>query len=152
MRNFIQCFYVIYPLKIYACTVVKNSRQWKSIPCTLKQAKRASTRSRSYQTGYVVALKAPCKRTQHCWPTTPNTVGCCMLHVACCVRMRTLLHVVGSCCIRLHTTANTDATIPNIIGPTMLGIVASVCKTKLHDYSVFLCFQKQDGDYTRENS
>ena len=25
---------------------------------------------------------------------------------------------VGSCCIRLHTTANTDATTPNIVGPT----------------------------------
>ena len=33
--------------------------------------------------------KAPCKRTQHCWPTTPNIVGCYMLRpfahpVACC--------------------------------------------------------------------
>ena len=27
---------------------------------------------------------APCKRTQHCWPTTPNIVGsyCARLHVA----------------------------------------------------------------------
>ena len=37
-----------------------------------------------------------------------------------------------SCCIRLH--ANTDATTPNIVAPTMLGVVAaSVCthpKTK----------------------
>ena len=23
--------------------------------------------------------KAPCKQTQHCWPTTPNIVGCYML-------------------------------------------------------------------------
>ena len=33
--------------------------------------------------------KAPCKRTQHCWPPTPNIVGCYMLRpfahaVACC--------------------------------------------------------------------
>ena len=33
--------------------------------------------------------KAACKRTQHCWPTTPNIVGCYMLRlfahpVACC--------------------------------------------------------------------
>ena len=33
--------------------------------------------------------KTPCKRTQHCWPTTPNIVGCYMLRpfahpVACC--------------------------------------------------------------------
>ena len=29
--------------------------------------------------------------------------------------------IVGSCCIRLHTTANTDATTPNIVG--LLGVV-----------------------------
>ena len=36
-------------------------------------------------------------------------------------------NLVGSCCIHLHTTANTHATTPNIAGPTMLGVVASVC-------------------------
>ena len=35
-------------------------------------------------------------------------------------------NVVGSCCIRLHTTANTHATTPIIVGATMLGVVASV--------------------------
>ena len=30
-------------------------------------------------------------------------------------------NIVGSCCIRLHTTANTDATTPNIVG--LLGVV-----------------------------
>ena len=35
------------------------------------------------------SAKAPCKRTQHYWPTAPNIVGCYMLHpfanpVACC--------------------------------------------------------------------
>ena len=58
--------------------------------------------------------KAPCKRTKHCWPTTPN--------------------IDGSCCIRLHgfklcsTTCNkvwkrTQYVTPNNIGscwPTML--------------------------------
>ena len=34
---------------------------------------------------------------------------------------------VWSCCIRLHTTASTDATTPNIVGPTLFGVVASVC-------------------------
>ena len=38
------------------------------------------------------------------------------------------LNNAESCCIRLHTTANTDATTPNIVAPTMLGVVAaSVC-------------------------
>ena len=36
---------------------------------------------------------------------------------------------IGISCIRLHTTANTDATTPNIVGPTILGFLASVCKS-----------------------
>ena len=36
-------------------------------------------------------------------------------------------NIVGSCCIHLHTTANMGATTPNIVGATMLGVVASVC-------------------------
>ena len=35
--------------------------------------------------------------------------------------------LVGSCCIRSHTTANTQATTPNIVGATTLGVVAPVC-------------------------
>ena len=35
-------------------------------------------------------------------------------------------NVVGSCCIRLHTTANTHPTTPNIVGATMLGVVATI--------------------------
>ena len=79
-----------------------------------------------------------------------------LLDATCCVRLLTLLHVVpcwwellhpfahhcqhgrnnsqhrwtnnvGSYCVRLHTTTNTDATTPNILGPTMLGVIASVC-------------------------
>ena len=37
-------------------------------------------------------------------------------------------NIVGICCIRLHTTANTDATTSNIVGPVMLKVVTSVCK------------------------
>ena len=36
-------------------------------------------------------------------------------------------NVVGSWCIRLHTTANMRATTLNIVGATMLGLLASVC-------------------------
>ena len=36
-------------------------------------------------------------------------------------------NIAGSCCIRLHTTANMHATTPNIVGATVLGVVASVC-------------------------
>ena len=127
---------------------------------------------------------APCKRTQHGWPTTPNLVGCYMLHpfahpVAC---RWMLLHVVvqslkpvklfsrqlptfllfhdpnarslrmdykdlwvvfflqctagpklvGSCCIRLHTTTNTHATTPNIVGATVLGVVVPICMAAIN--------------------
>ena len=36
-------------------------------------------------------------------------------------------NIVGTCCIRLHNTANRNATNPNVIGPKMLGVVAPVC-------------------------
>ena len=36
-------------------------------------------------------------------------------------------NIVGSCCIPFHTTANTDVTTPNIVGPTMLEVVTPVC-------------------------
>ena len=32
-------------------------------------------------------------------------------------------NIVGSCCIRVHTSANTDATTPNIVDPVRLYIV-----------------------------
>ena len=41
-----------------------------------------------------VKLLAPCKRAQHCWPTSPT-----LLKVTCCVRLHTLLHFVGCCCL-----------------------------------------------------
>ena len=80
---------------------------------------------------YTLFLKAPCKRTQYCWPITPNIVGCYMLRpfahpVAC---FWVLLRVVGSCRIRLHTTANKDATTPNI---ALLAQNGGSCCVRLH--------------------
>ena len=134
--------YVIYPRKIHVRTRKKFATveihtlyviRCKSVSLTLKHAKRASVRSQSDQTGYVVELKAPCKRTQHCWPTTPNIVGCYMLRpfahlVACCWE---LLHPfahhcqhgrnnsqhcwpnnVGSCCVRVQNKAARILSLP----------------------------------------
>ena len=77
-------------------------------------------------------LKAPCKQTQHCWPTTPNIVGCHMLRPFAhhCQQGRNnsqncWSNIAGNCCILLNTTANKDATTHYIVGPTLLGIVAS---------------------------
>ena len=141
--------------------------------------------------------KATYKQTQHCWPTTPNMVGCYMLRLfalsgACCwmllrvvaqslkavklfrQQLSTFLlfcdrrstamldlfaqlfqhcwgharslcmvskvlwvlsfprytagpNIVESCCTHLHSTANTHTTTPNIVGATMVGVVASIC-------------------------
>ena len=43
-----------------------------------------------------------------------------------------LLRVVGSCCTKFETRqtfsyVQNDATIPNIVGPSLFGVVASVC-------------------------
>ena len=47
-------------------------------------------------------------------------------------------NIVGSCCIRLHTTANMHATTPNMVGATMLGVVASVCTQHYIAYRILL--------------
>ena len=46
----------------------------------------------------VIDGKAACKRTQHCWPTTPNIVECYML--------RPLAHPVACCCVLLRKVWN----------------------------------------------
>ena len=40
--------------------------------------------------------------------------------------------LVGSCCIRLHTTTNMHATTPNIVGATVLGVVVPVCMAAIN--------------------
>ena len=47
-------------------------------------------------------------------------------------------HIVGSCCIRSHTTANTHVTTPNIVGVTVMGVVASVY-TQPKERNSFYC-------------
>ena len=138
--------YVIYPRKTYVSTREKFATveihtlyviRCKSVSLTLKQAKRASMRYRKVtKRATLSSLKPRAYRRNIVGQQLPI-----LLDVTCCVRLHALLHVVGSCCIRLHTTANTDATTPNIAGPTMKGVAASSCKTKPHEYSVFLCFQ-----------
>ena len=45
--------------------------------------------------GTLQSSKASCKRTQHCWPTACNIVGCCMV--------RLFAHRVGSCFAKFET-------------------------------------------------
>ena len=77
-------------------------------------------------------INSLCKRTQHCWPTTPSIVGCYVL--------RPFAHPVPCHCVLLGvfvqslnwtvqtlSYVQTDATTPNNVGPAMLGVVASAC-------------------------
>ena len=50
-------------------------------------------------------LNGPCKRTQHCWPTTPNIVG---------------PNNVVTCCVRLHGTTTMLALVAYSLKPVKL--------------------------------
>ena len=180
-------------LGVVACMLVVVCKRMQQLPGSLGPA---------VHRGKNTTPKAPCKWTQHCWPTTwmlhvaSVCTPCCMLLdvVACrCAKFETgqtfqpttptisfvpwspkrsarMLdpfaqffqhcwgharslrvvykdlwvvsfprctagpNIVGSCCIRLHTTANTHATTPNIVGATLLGVVASVCTQPNYQY------------------
>ena len=81
---------------------------------------------------------------QQCWirlHSSSNIVGSTHAHYTWSAKsyrlIETFLHctadpnIVRSCCTRLQTTANTDATTPNIIGPTLFDFLISL---RLHDY------------------
>ena len=66
-------------------------------------------------TALSVRVLSPVQTESTLLAKTSNTVGCFMLRpftqpVACCCV------VIGSCCIRLHTTANMVAATPSIVG------------------------------------
>ena len=61
--------------------------------------------------------------THYAWITKTKTYGLYSSHDA--LQVPNLLGVVASVCT--VTTANTHATTPNIVGATMLGVVAPVC-------------------------
>ena len=59
---------------------------------------------------------------QHCWGHTPSLRMVYKdLRVVSFPRYTAGPNIVGSCCIRLHTTTNTYATTPNIVGAIALG-------------------------------
>ena len=74
-----------------------------------------------------MCCKSSSKRTQHCWPTTPNAVGC-LIHVAsvctpCCM----LLRIVGVVAQSLKQVKRLATCKRAQKLPTLLGAVASVC-------------------------
>ena len=65
---------------------------------------------------------------QHCWGHARSLrVVYKDLRVVSFPRCTAGPNIVGCCCVRLHTTANTHATTPIIVGVTMLGVVAPIC-------------------------
>ena len=64
-------------------------------------------------------------RSQHCWELLQPYAHLCQYERN--NSQQCWADIVGSCCNRTHTTANTNATTPSIVGPTLLGVGASVC-------------------------
>ena len=65
---------------------------------------------------------------QHCWGHARSLrVVYKDLRVVSFPRCTAGPNIVGCCCVCLHTTANTHATTPIIVGVTMLGVVAPIC-------------------------
>ena len=95
-------------LRLFLCSLKEESRRIKNMRKKEKPASRLShaplgvyMRVGGFKFQFNAWPKAPCKRTQHCWPTTPNTVGPNNV-VTCCVRLHkstTMLALVGTCCI-----------------------------------------------------
>ena len=77
---------------------------WHDSRIYLCQTTEAWAPNLSYQKVFYYC-KGPCKRTQHCWPTTPNIVGPNNV-VTCCFRLhrtKTMLALVGICYVQLET-------------------------------------------------
>ena len=55
---------------------------------------------------YWILGYASCKRTQHCWPTTPSNFVCYTL--------RPFAHPVACCCAKFETGQTFEPTTPNI--------------------------------------
>ena len=80
----------------------------------------------------------------HCWGHVRAKMATEVLWVISFPRCTAGPNIVGSCCICLDTTTNTDATTPSIVGPTMLRVVAQSLKpVKLlsHQLPKFLLFR-----------
>ena len=71
----------------------------------------------------------------------PAQTDTTLLDVICCVHLHTLLHVVGNSVaqslkpVKLLATCKQRETTLNIVGPTKLGVVASVCT---HSFTINL--------------
>ena len=125
-------------LLILAIYVIYSYTSWLSFEPRIVSEIFQSKWTILFATCFTEAL---CNRTQNCGLTIPNIAVCYMLCqfayplrvVACSWELLLKVwnrsnvwannpqhffcpNIVGSCCIRLHTIANKDATTPNIVG------------------------------------
>ena len=70
-------------------------------------------------------LLGPRKRITH---ALQSVMGC-ILSTMHCRSQHCWTDSVGSCCVRVGSGVKTDATTPNIVGPTMLGVIVSVARS-----------------------
>ena len=68
--------------------------------------------------------RAPCRRTQHCWPTNPNNTGCYTLRL-----FAHLFHVGGSLCTKFETDKPFSSRANGRKIPKMLGVLASIVES-----------------------
>ena len=85
-----------------------------------------------------------CKRTQHRWPTTPNSVGCYML--------RPFVHPVACCYILLRVVAQSLKPVKLLATykrtqqlPTMLGVVGQQCCIRFHKALHYITVPKHNN-------
>ena len=114
LYDFFFCFKMLSPVQKDATLLANNSRH---LFCSVYRRSRSAT-----------MLDPFARFFQHCRGHARSLpVDYKDLWVVFFPRCTAGAKLVGSCCIHLHTTANTHPTTPNIVGATMLGVVAPVC-------------------------
>ena len=87
---------------------------------------------------------SPMQTVQHCWSTTPNIVGCCMLRPFA-QPVVLLLRVVGSCCAKFETNISFFFPVIAERCATMLDLFAQLFPTLLGPRTPIT--QKSNGLY-----
>ena len=78
------------------------------------------------------SCKAPCKRTQHCWPTFPNIVKC---HILC-----LFTHPVACCCMSLGVVVQSlKLAWSNVWADNSQPLFCSVITKAQHNNVVSIC-------------
>ena len=133
-----------------------NCLNWK-IYCDDHSSLSSTTAVQKWIISYILHIKKNCPlklmktylfrfisssfRIYNIIKSKPTQTDITLLDVICCVHLHTLLHVVGNSVaqslkpVKLLATCKQRETTLNIVGPTKLGVVASVCT---HSFTINL--------------